>query len=367
MLYIDVKGIIDNEQTKAMFQFWGGGYEVFTHDNLKAILDANPKEEEVTLNIDCDGGSVEEGLKIYDLLRTSGKTIYTNITGGCHSMAVVILLAAPPENRSANRNVRALIHRVYTEHCGMISADDCLFLAEGLIVEEDAILDIYAERTEVEREVLANVMREEKIHNAQSLLELNFISKINTYNTNQFYNSILRTMNGKNKTSAYGRFMGKLNAHRQKMRGGAVNFDYLDAEGEVVFFTDAEEDTLAIGDSVTLSSGEASGTFILDDGREVVVEDNIVVDIVETENESIEERVEELEDLLEEATNVIVEQQRELRNLKGGSNYKPANRQVRVPATRSNRKGQRVNNVEDIKAEANGRMEAARNRRKIVK
>ena len=350
MLYLDVKGIIDNEQTKAMMEFWGGGQDVFTVETVRRVLAENPDEPEITLNIDCDGGSVEEGLKIYDELRGSGKTIHTNVTGGCHSMAVALLLAAPEENRSANRNVRALIHRVYIPMCDYLTADDCLEIAEACMMEEDAILDIYVERTGQDRETLAEIMRQEKVHDAKSLLDLNFISKINTYNTNQFFNSIKNSM-AKNEQTAYEKFMSKVNAYKNKRAGKAVNFDYKDAEGEVVFSTESEEDTLAEGDTVTIAGGETSGTFVLDDGREVTIEDSVVTGIVPTEPETLEERVTELEALLDEATNVIQEQETELNNLRG-SDYTPKNRKTQVPATKPKGPGADNRGVDDIKAQA---------------
>ena len=42
---------------------------------------------------------------------------------------------------SANRNCRSLIHRVMIPVCDYISADDALDMAEGLMMEENAILD----------------------------------------------------------------------------------------------------------------------------------------------------------------------------------------------------------------------------------
>lgn len=362
MTYIDVKGIIDNEQVRAMMEFWGGGQEIFSVESINRFLDANPDEDEITLNIDCDGGSVEEGLKIYDALRMSGKTIYTNITGGCHSMAIVVLLAAPSENRSANKNVRALIHRVYTGLCDYVSAEDCLDMAEDLIREEDAILDIYEDRTGIDRDLLAKVMREEKIHDAKSLLDLNFISKINSYNTNQFFKSF-KAMAQK-KESAFDKFMSKVNAYKAKRNEGAVNFDFKDTDGEVVFSTETEEDTLAVGDTVTLASGETSGTFTLDDGRTITIEDNIVTAIEEEESESLEERVTELEALLDEATNLINEQETELNNLRG-SNYKPQARKTNIPAVKGKNAAEDKRTAEDIKAAARERAEKV-NARKVL-
>ena len=62
----------------------------------------------------------------------------------------------------------------------------------------------------------------------------------------------------------------------------------------------------------------------------VTVEDNIVTDIETEETESLEDRVAALEAMLDEATNLIEEQENELRNLRG-SNYRPKNRKTVLP------------------------------------
>lgn len=209
MIFINLKGAIDSEENRVMMELWGGTPEICSVETFRRVLDEHPDEQEVCINIDCDGGSVEEGFKIYDLLRMSGRTIYTNIVGGCHSMAVCILLAAPAENRSANRNCRALIHRVYMPVGDWLTSDDARSIAEELALEEEAILDVYVERTGQDRERLRNVMHEERIHDAKSLLDLGFISKINSYNTNQIFNAM-----AKNEKSAYEKFMSKVKAFR---------------------------------------------------------------------------------------------------------------------------------------------------------
>lgn len=191
MITINVFGEIASSQTQAMMEAWGLPLQSLSADNVRAALEAVPDDLEVTLNIDSVGGDVSEGFKIYDLLRTSGKTIYANIVGGCHSMAVILLLAASSENRIGSHNLRALIHRVYTETPGVISSDDAMDIAEDLLREQSAILDIYVDRTDQPREKLEEVMKQERQLDAREMLELGFISKITPYNTNQIKKRIL--------------------------------------------------------------------------------------------------------------------------------------------------------------------------------
>lgn len=82
MIFINLKGAIDSEENRIMMELWDGPSEICSVETFRRVLDEHPDEQEVCINIDCDGGSVEEGFKIYDFLRMSGRTIYTNIVGG---------------------------------------------------------------------------------------------------------------------------------------------------------------------------------------------------------------------------------------------------------------------------------------------
>lgn len=370
MIFVDIKGEINNEVQKFWAQLWGEPREVFSVETIRAILKKYPNDPDLFLNIDCNGGDVEEGFKIYDELRNSGKNIHTNITGGCHSMAVVLLLAAPAENRSANRNCRALIHKVYAPVYDFINADDAEDVAAMLRMEQDAILDVYVDRTGNDRAMMEQVMAQEKTHNAQSLLELGFISKINSYNTNQLFNKMAKST--KPASNAFQAFMDKVTAFRNKKAGKPANFDYLDADGNVVLSTVGDEDNLAEGVEATLSSGETSGTVTLEDGRVVTVTDGIVTEIEDPESTEgdLEARVSELEDLLEAATNLVQEQQEainsletELNNFKG-SNYQPKPRRPQVP---DGKNGKTEPTVEDLKAAARAAQEKVRNAKNLKK
>jgi ATP-dependent protease ClpP protease subunit len=206
--------------------------------------------------VHCNGGSVSEGLTIYDILRNSGRNIYMNVEGSCHSMSVVLLLAAPLENRTGNVNLRALVHRVYAPMYGYYTADELKSLSEDIVREENAILDIYVERTGKNRASLSAWMKSEKERTAEELLNMNFISKINSYNTNSKKASMKKNskpagkQTGNKAQNALQKATAFLNRLGNLLNSDLVNFDYKDAEGNIVFSTEAEEDTLAVGDAV---------------------------------------------------------------------------------------------------------------------
>lgn len=337
MVEVSIYKDIASQDEAIWLQMFGVEDAVFSAENVHAIFKDNPDEQEFKFNINCNGGSVSEGLRIYDVLRTSGKTLYMNVEGGCHSMAIVLLLAAPKENRTANPNARALIHEVYTTVVDNMTAAELRELANAIEVEQNALLDIYADRTGYDRNELETLMKEEKTRTANELLKYGFISKINTYTTN--LNS--KKMSKKEKNVVLKEANSFLNKLKNLLKGDDVkNYDFTDEDGNVLFSTEKEDDSLEVGDVAT-----PDGTFELTDGRTVTIADGVVTEITEPADEGGESeneaRIEELENALQEAEQIIVDLKNQLQ-----SNYKPANRRTK-PQT-----GNNVKTVEELKNEA---------------
>ena len=271
MIEVKLHNPVANESRAWMY--WWDGYEgVFSLEFVQSLFKNNPEETDFKFNIHCPGGEVQEGLAIYDCLRTSGKNIYMSIEGDCHSMAVALLLAAPKENRSANPNCTALIHKVYgCAYSG--TADELEAQAAETRMLQNKILDIYADRTDMSREELEAIMNKQIAHNASELLQWGFISKINSYNTNyQHTNKIV--MNIKKLKEDAATLMNRI----QSVLGGAAatNFEFVDADGAVLFTTEGESDALEVG-----MTASPDGTFTIADGRTVVIEGGKIVRIDE--------------------------------------------------------------------------------------
>lgn len=336
MVEIDVYKVIDKEDV--FFDWMFGEKLSFSADTIHDIFEQNPDEKEFKFNINCDGGLVSEGLRIYDVLRTSGKTFHCNVEGGCHSMAMVLLLAAPKENRTANPNARALIHQVRGGSWDALTAEQLRSLATEIDTEQNAILDIYAERTESDRTELENLMKEEKVRTAQELLNYGFITKINTYSTNQTKNKMKKPTKSEVLNAADKFLNGLKNLLNPE---SVVNYDFKDADGNVLFTTEKEDDSIAVGDAAS-----PDGTFTLEDGRTVTVTEGAVAEINEASSENSEEaealqnRVEELENALTEAQTVITDLRNQI-----GSKHIPNPRNVKP------KDGKTLPTAEDMKNE----------------
>ena len=381
MIEIQIDNVIGPYDSWA--EYFGEGS--VSAEGIKKILADNPNETDFKLIINSPGGSVDEGFSIYDLLRTSGKNIYAHIVGECHSMATVLLLAAPFEQRTANPNARALIHEVRTDAYD-VTEQSAQATADMLRAYKDRILTIYADRTGGDKEVLKVIMEEEAIRFPEFLIEHGFISSLQAYNTN------LKTKNRMAETKARGilsKIAGLLK-NEDLVVPVVKNYDYTDKEGKIIFSTpESEDQVLKVGDTVTIASGESSGKFIIEQNGvdvEVEIEADVVTEIKEVDatmsNEELttnlvevanvlkdeviahEEEVtahnltkEELVNVTAELTNLkkdmevknqtIAKRDSEIVNLKGqvGSHHKPEKRMSSGAGVSKNNGGSGVDRV----------------------
>lgn len=356
MLVIDLNLPIGPESENKWYAMWGEEAVFFSLDTVKRIFEEHPDEKDVKFNINCDGGYVEEGFAIYDYIRTSGRNIYTNIEGGCHSMAIVMLLAAPLENRSANKHSKALIHCVRADYGWDATADELKSMAEELEQEQEQILDIYADRTGGDKDELRAFMKEEKMRTAEWLMDHGFIGSINAYNTNlrkgrPMFNNQKQTDMAKTKQQVLDMASNFLKGLKNVL-GTAVNFEHKDNDGNVLFTTEAEDETLEVG-----MPASPDGTFELPDGRTVVIADGVITEIQEASTEDPDEQ--ELENLrtenenlrnqLTEAANVIEELQAQL-----SSNYAPKNGNRTATVRKPAASGENMDDVKNQVRERHG-------------
>lgn len=330
---------------------------------IQAMLNRYPNEKDVFVDIHSPGGSMHEGFAIYDVLRTSGRNIHTNIVGSCHSMAVTVLLAAPLKWRSANPNIRSLIHRARTNPGDYCTEAELRQFADETRREEDEMIKIYVQRTRLTDRKARELIAAENIHTAQDLLEMGFIGSINQYTSNKSVinqkQKAMAVIKDKNKTPSLLDRIGSFITNVAKVLSPS-NFNYEDAEGNVLFSTASEEDDLAIGMEVAFPDETTGGTFTLPDGRVVVIEDFVVSDIQEEtsddETENLRTENAELREQLSQAVNLIEEMRGQI-----GSTYVPQNRTVTrtTTATKTTRQAAAAaKSKDDVKNEIKANREA---------
>ena len=75
------------------------------------FLDSNGYDSDISLYINSPGGSVYDGLGIYDTIQTINSDVHTICTGMAASMAAVLLTAGTAGKRSALPHSRVMIHQ----------------------------------------------------------------------------------------------------------------------------------------------------------------------------------------------------------------------------------------------------------------
>jgi len=261
MLEINIhKKIGAKTEDDKFFEMIGFECEVFSYDDLRMLVD-NTTETELKLNIRSSGGGVREAINMYDYLRQSGKTIYANIDGECHSSAIILLLSAPKENRTADANSRMLIHQVRGVIDGGFTTDELLLISNEIQTEETALLNIYADRTGTDIAILEALMKEEKERTASEMIQYGFISKTNIYNTNKKENKMSETK--KSLLTRLENFLAK-NEAKAVEEVTTENYDHTAEDGTIIFTSESEN--IAVG-----MPASPAGEFTTGDGKVVTV------------------------------------------------------------------------------------------------
>ena len=75
------------------------------------FLDTSDPGKDISIYINSPGGSVYDGLGIYDTMQYIGCDVHTICTGMAASMAAVLLVAGTNKKRSALKHARIMIHQ----------------------------------------------------------------------------------------------------------------------------------------------------------------------------------------------------------------------------------------------------------------
>lgn len=77
---------------------------------LKYLDARNPNKEDITLIINSDGGSVNQGMAIYDTMRSLKSDVKTVCEGRAYSMGAYLVAAGTPGKRYALPSCRMMFH-----------------------------------------------------------------------------------------------------------------------------------------------------------------------------------------------------------------------------------------------------------------
>ncbi len=287
-LYSDIVG----EEEKVFLQSFGlNGY---SYKDINEFISSIPEDDNVIdIRIHCRGGSCVEGWAMYDALRRSKKKIYATIEGECSSMATIILLAAPKERRIAYKNAHICIHNpavewLYTDMPRRLTADSINTLRtqmgtqeHALREEQDRILSLYVKRTGASRNELQEIMNKDTFITVEKALELGFISKTLVPNTAKNNHSPITPSNmSKPQTTIP---VKKSLVDRMLAMCGLARLEDVVMRDQVVTDADGREFTVERedGDPQIGDTAYPDGTYTMEDGTVIVIEDNLITSVTE--------------------------------------------------------------------------------------
>lgn len=285
-------------------------------------IESASSSESLTVHINSQGGDVDAGFAIYDILRSTGKEITTIIEGQCYSIATVIALAG--DSRLATQNSGFLIHNPWTQpEPG--DAKKMRQAADVLDKFQAKIAEFYSKITGLSVENILQEMEKDEFMDLTTAKEYGFITgiietvkavaKINTKTQIQMseQTEVIHAPKG---------FMAELKA----LFSGKVKALVLKTAADLdVDFTEVVEGDVSIGDTATVDGAPAEGTHVMTDGRTFVFEAGVLTEIVEpeegedmealkAENEAMKAQIEEFKASTETALAEVTEEVKALKS-----------------------------------------------------
>jgi len=303
----DMKNVVlkiygDIGEPDKMLEMFDVSDDTVSPKNVSDFLDENKDATEITVRINSRGGDVQAGWAIYDLLTNSGKKIKTIGESKIYSIATIVFLAG--EEREMMKNADGLIHNPFIPPytlADQYESDDLLKIAESLKQEEAKILDFYVEKTGSPKEKLAEYMKEDTKLSAEDMVELGFATKI--IEPVKAYAYIKLNNNFKMTEKDVKTFGEKIDTILDKIKGlsriNPTDQTLKDKDGKE-FTLEKESGAPAVGDKAS-----PDGTFVMADGKTIVIEGGEVKEVKEpaaakTELELANEKIADLEKQLDE-------------------------------------------------------------------
>ena len=297
-MILKIYNAIMPEDERQFLQFMG--MDGVSFNGIDEFIASIPEDDDVIdMRLHSPGGVVTEGWHIIDKLRATGKKIIATIEGQASSMAALLLLAA--SERKGYRHATLLIHEAYYPGAGgPLRKEDLEKLAARLEEDNRQALDFMVERTGADREVLAEIMKEDTPMGMERALELGFIHEILEPASACAQPALQPVMANPNATDMENK---KTIASLFKAMGEALGLSVKMEEapaavGYVLTTQDGTELTIDKPDGEEPAVGDAAspdGEHLMPDGTTIVVADGVITEIRDAEPEEEEDPQKEIE------------------------------------------------------------------------
>ena len=184
--------IYDDVSEYGTFDWWTWEYKESetSAEYFRKALAEIPETDTIELHINSYGGSVKEGVAIYNQLKQKKcKEIVAYVDGFAYSIASIILQAA--DRRVMGLGTSLLIHNMWL--CVAGNAEDLRKAADDLDVLMESNRQIYMEKVNITEDELIEMLNAETYLTPQQAVEMGFADEINT-STNAGEGSMVEQM-----------------------------------------------------------------------------------------------------------------------------------------------------------------------------
>ena len=141
------------------------------------MLDDIPSVDKIRIYINSPGGSVSDGLALFDTIRSLKKPVETIAIGMCASIAVIIYLST--KERYVHEHTQFLIHNpLAVMHGAAINALDLDDEAKRILAVRDTLADIIFQETKLSREEVLELMKKESYIDSETAIKLGVAKKL---------------------------------------------------------------------------------------------------------------------------------------------------------------------------------------------
>tara|TARA_R110000824_G_scaffold144529_2_gene312492 strand:+ start:546 stop:1538 length:993 start_codon:yes stop_codon:yes gene_type:complete len=173
MNWYNIKNVAESNITEVMIYDEIGMYGVDAKSFIDDVKNL-PKDTSVLLRINSPGGSVIDGLAIYDAVSRLPQKVTSRIEGIAASMASVIALAA--DEVIMSENSLYMIHNVWGGEVG--DSDDLRKAADLMDKMGERLVNIYVSKSGQTEEQIRSWMDEETWFNSSEAVEAGFVNLV---------------------------------------------------------------------------------------------------------------------------------------------------------------------------------------------
>lgn len=142
-------------------------------DDFRDVL-AEHGGKDVTIHLNSEGGSVTDGLSIYNAISQHEGEVTVHVDALAASIATVICCAA--DKVVMNSNAKYMVHRCWTAAMG--NCKDFRQIADTMEMLDGDIAAVYSERTGMKPEALLTIMDAETWLTAEEAVALGFVDEV---------------------------------------------------------------------------------------------------------------------------------------------------------------------------------------------